>query len=65
MGFEYSSGAQIKCLMTAMRHQAPPFSPKAIPATFSFIIRSGDSDFNVSSLSALLMLSEDLTVEKR
>lgn len=65
MGLGYNSEAQIKCLMTAMRHQAPPFSSKAIPATFSFLIQSGDSDFNVSLLSALWMLSRGLAVQKR
>lgn len=65
MGLGYNSETQIKCLMTAMRHQAPPFSSKAIPATFSFIIQSGDSGFNVSLLFALWMLSRGLTVQKR
>ena len=43
--------------MTESRHQAPAFLSKAIPATLSSSIQSGSSDFNVFSLSALLMLS--------
>lgn len=64
-GHIYNSETRINCLMTEVRHQAPPFLLKAIPGTLSFSNQSGNSNFNVFSLFAFLMLSSGLEVEKQ